>query len=181
MIRDNFSRAFGGYFKAQFKIMIVITIILFVGLELLGVSYSFIIALIIAFLDLLPVLGTGTVLGPWTVIEIFNGDYLFAVGLVALYIICQVVKQVLQPKMVGDSIGMNPLLTLFFMFVGYKFGGMIGLILGIPVGMVIVNFYKAGVFDDVIADFKTVAADINNLRKVPEEAQKHDEDENKGE
>ena len=169
MIRDNFGKAFGGYFKAQFKIMIVITLILFIGLEILRVDYSFVIALIIAFLDLLPVLGTGTVLGPWTVIEIFNGNYLFAVGLVALYIICQVVKQVLQPKMVGDSIGMNPLLTLFFMFVGYKFGGMAGLIIGIPVGMVLVNFYQAGVFDDVIADFKTVAADINNLRKLPDE------------
>ena len=169
MIRDNFGKAFGGYFKAQFKIMIVITLILFIGLEIMRVDYSFVIALIIAFLDLLPVLGTGTVLGPWTVIEIFNGNYLFAVGLVALYIICQVVKQVLQPKMVGDSIGMNPLLTLFFMFVGYKFGGMAGLIIGIPVGMVLVNFYQAGVFDDVIADFKTVAADINNLRKLPDE------------
>ena len=74
-------------------------------------------------------------------------------------------KQMLQPKMVGDSIGLNPLLTLFFMFVGYRFGGIFGMIIGIPVGMVLVNFYRVGIFDRLIRGFKIIANSINEYRK----------------
>lgn len=165
LVMDNFRMAFGGYFKAQFKIMLVLTVIMFIGFEILKVDYSFFIALGVAFLDLLPVLGTGTVLWPWALFDVISGNYTRAVGLIIIYLICQVVKQVLQPKMVGDSIGLSPLSTLVFMYIGYRLYSVLGMIIGIPVGMVIVNMYRVGVFDRIINGFKIIIHDINEFRK----------------
>lgn len=165
LIYSNFTSAFGGYFKAQFKIMLVLTVIMFIGFEILRINYSFLAALGIALLDLLPVFGTGAILWPWAVYDVLSGQYVRAIGLVVIYLICQVVKQLLQPKMVGDSIGLNPLATLVFMFIGYRFYGVFGMIIGIPIGMVIVNMYKVGMFDRLIRGFQIIAKDINEFRK----------------
>lgn len=165
MIMDNFKKAVGGYLKAQFKIMIIIFVILLVGFGIMGVGYGILIALGIAFLDFLPVFGTGAVIWPWALFEMITGDYFRAIGLVVLYLVCQVVKQLLQPKMVGDSIGMSPLMTLVLMFIGYRIKGILGLLLGIPIGMIILNFYRAGVFDNLIRGFKILIHDINEYRK----------------
>ncbi len=165
LVYDNFKAAFGGYFKAQFKIMLVLTTIMFIAFEILQVGYSFLFALGIAFLDVLPVFGTGAILWPWAVIDMITGNYIRAVGLVVIYLICQIVKQILQPKMVGDSIGLHPLATLVFMFVGYQFYGVFGMIIGIPIGMVLVNMYRIGMFDRIIRGFKIIAHDLNEFRK----------------
>ncbi len=165
LITSNFKKAVGGYFKAQFKIMVIITIILFIGLTIISTDYALLLALLIAFLDFLPVFGTGTVICPWAIINIINERYEEAVVLLVLYVICQLVKQLLQPKMVGDSIGLSPLMTMFFLFIGYRFGGIIGIIIGIPIGMILVNLYRAGLFDTLIRGFKIVVNDINEFRK----------------
>ena len=165
MIMDNFKKAVGGYLKAQFKIMLIITVILFLGFQILGVGYAILLAFAIAFLDLLPIFGTGAIIWPWAIIDMVSGNYFRAVGLVILYLICQVLKQLLQPKMVGDSIGLSPLMTLFFMFTGYQIKGVLGLLLGIPIGMILINFYRAGVFNTIIRGAKIIVHDINEYRK----------------
>ena len=88
-----------------------------------------------------------------------------AIGLIVLYGVTQLVRQVIQPKIVGDTIGMNPLATLFFMFVGYKFSGVIGMIVAVPVGMILINLYQAGVFDNQIRCLKELINDFNEFRK----------------
>lgn len=165
MIVDSFKKAVGGYFKAQFKIMIIIVIIMFIGFEILDIRYSFLVAFFIAFLDFLPVFGTGAVLWPWIIVDVVVGDYKQAIFLGVMYLVCQLIKQILQPKMVGDSVGINPLAALFYMFVGYKFAGVIGMIIGIPVGMIVVSLYQAGLFDQLIKGFKIIVHDINEFRK----------------
>ncbi len=165
LIVDNFKSAVGGYFKAQFKIMLILMLIMFVGFELLGVNYSFLLAIGIAFLDFMPVFGTGAILWPWAIIDVIMGNYVRAIFLVVIYFLCQLIKQLLQPKMVGDSIGISPLQTLIFMFIGYRIKGILGLIIGIPVGMVLINFYRLGMFDRIIKGFKIIATDINEFRK----------------
>lgn len=165
LVYGNFTSAFGGYFKAQFKIMLILLVIMFVGFEVLQVSFSFLIALGIALLDVLPVFGTGAVLWPWAIVEMITGHYFRAIVLVVIYLICQIVKQVLQPKMVGDSVGLNPLATLLFMYIGYKLYGVIGMIIFIPIGMVVVNMYRIGMFDRLIKGFKIIAHDLNEFRK----------------
>lgn len=165
LIVDNFKNAVGGYFKAQFKIMILLLFIMFVAFELMDVNFSFLLALGIAFLDFLPIFGTGAVFWPWAVVDLISGNYLRAVFIVILYLVCLLVKQLLQPKMVGDSIGVSPLLALVFMFIGYRLGGVIGMIIGIPIGLMLVNFYRLGMFDRIIRGIKIIISDINEFRK----------------
>ena len=164
-IYENFTKAVGGYFKAQFKIMLVLSIIMFIGFEILSVSYSFILALGIALLDFLPVFGTGAVLWPWALLDMLSGNYFRAIGLFVIYLVCQLLKQILQPKMVGDSIGISPLSTLVFLYIGYRLYGVVGMIIGVPVGMVIVNLYRIGMFDRLIRGFKIIIHDLNEFRK----------------
>ena len=165
MISDNFKLAFGGYLKAQFKIMLVITIILFAGFEVINVGYAILLALGIAFLDFLPFFGTGAVLWPWAVVELVSGNYFRTVVLLIIYLICQIVRQILQPKLVGDSIGISPLETLIFMYVGHSVKGLLGIIIGIPIGMILINFYKSGAFDGIIEDIRYITNDIINIRR----------------
>lgn len=165
MVVDNFKGAVGGYFKAQFKIMLVITLIIWITLQIMGINYAVLIALVTAFIDLLPVFGTGVVFGPWTVVLIVTGDYVKAITLIVLYLVCQFTKQLLQPKMVGDSIGINPMSALIFMFIGYRISGVLGMIIGIPIGMVVINFYRIGAFDRIIKGFKIIFEDIDKFRK----------------
>ncbi len=165
MITNNIKTAVGGYFKAQFKIMLVLLVIMYIVFKIMHVRYSFLIALGIAFLDFLPIFGTGAIIWPWTIICLVTGEYLNAILLIVLYIACQLIKQLLQPKMVGDSIGISPLITLIFMFIGFRFKGVTGMILGIPIGMILISFYNVGAFDRLIRGFKIIANAINEYRK----------------
>ncbi|MDD6208676.1 MAG: sporulation integral membrane protein YtvI [Clostridiales bacterium] len=166
-ISKSLKRAVGGYFKAQIKIMILVAVILFVFFEFLDVHYSFLLALAIAFLDLLPFFGTGAILWPWMAYAFVTGDYRMGIVLLAAYVVCQIVRQVVQPKMVGDSIGVSPFMTLIFMFIGYRIKGVLGLIIGIPVGMVLIGFYKSGVFDSLISGGKIIGEDIQEYLSRP--------------
>ncbi len=165
-IISDLKHVVGGYFKAQFKIMGVVYVILIIGLWILKVNYVLLVALLIAFLDALPFFGTGTVLGPWAILKILSKDYTMAVGLIILYLVTQLVRQIIQPKVVGDTIGMNPLATLIFMYIGYKFSSIIGMIIAVPIGMIVINLYKAGVFDNQIRCIKELVQDINEFRKL---------------
>lgn len=158
--------AVGGYFKAQFKIMGVIYVVLVIGLMVLQVKYTWLIGFGIALLDMLPVFGTGTVLLPWAVIKLFSGSYQVAVGMIALYALTFLIHQLLQPKMVGDSIGMDPFAALFFMYVGYKVSSVFGMIVAIPIGMLLINLTKAGAFDTQIWCIKELVKDFNRFRNI---------------
>lgn len=155
----------GGYFLAQFKIMFVVWLILMVGFFVLGVSYAPAFSFLIAFLDFLPVFGTGTALLPWGVVKLLAGEYAFAAGLLLLYVLTQVIRQLVQPKLVGDSMGLNPLFTLILLFLGFKISGLAGMILAVPIGLFFMNLYKYGAFDSMINSFMTLVRDINAFRK----------------
>lgn len=164
LVCDNLKYAVGGYFKAQFKIMGVVFIILFVGMMILRVHYAILIAFLISFLDFLPFFGTGTAMIPWAAYKLLIGNYKMAIVLVLIYVITQVVRQLLQPKMMGDSMGMNPLVTLFLLYIGYRFNGVIGMILAVPIGMVLINMCQAGAFDYIFDDAKLLVEGILGLR-----------------
>lgn len=155
----------GGYFLAQFKIMFVIATILVIGLMILRVDYSILIAILIALLDFLPIFGAGTVLIPWGIVKLFTGEYAYAAGLILLYITTQVVRQIIQPKIVGDTMGLSPLMTLLLLYLGFKISGLAGMILAVPVGIVFINFYRYGAFDSLIENTKILIRDLNEFRK----------------
>ena len=164
-IKRLFSKAVGGYFVAQFKIMGVIAVILFAGLLILKVDFAILLALLIAFLDFIPFLGTGTIIWPWAAFQLMTGDYSMAIGLMIIYLVCLLVHQLLQPKFVGDTVGLNPLTTLIFMFIGYRISGVIGMIIAVPVGIIVINLQKAGAFDSFMKDVKCLLEDFNKYRK----------------
>lgn len=155
----------GGYFLAQFRIMCVVALILAAGFLVLGVRYGVLLAFWTAILDFLPIFGTGTVLFPWAVVKLFAGEYAYATGLILLYILTQVVRQIIQPKIVGESMGLPPLMTLFLLYLGFKLRGLTGMILAVPVGLVFINFYKYGAFDSMIRNFRMLMEAIQKFRR----------------
>ena len=161
--------AVGGYFKAQLKIEVWIYFLLLVGFMILRVKYSALIALGTAFLDFFPVFGTGAVLWPWALVKVLGGDYKMALGLMIMWGVGQLVRQLIQPKIVGDSIGVPALPTLFLLFIGYKMGSVVGMILAVPAGIIVANMYQAGFFDTTIASVRILIEGFNHFRKLEEE------------
>lgn len=164
MVVSNLKRAVGGYFKAQFKIMGVVFVILLAGFLILGIDFNFLLAFLIALLDFLPFFGTGTALIPWAAYKFMVGDYRMMIGLLILYGVSQLIRQLIQPKFVGDSIGMKPLPTLVFLYAGYRIGSVFGMIIAVPVGMIVINLYHAGAFDYILTDVKILLEGILSLR-----------------
>ncbi len=164
IVYESLATAVGGYVKAQIKIEVRIYVILFIGLLLIRVRYFALIALIIALIDILPVFGMGAVLMPWAVIELFQGHYYTAIGLTALWCIGNLVRQIIQPKIVGDSMGLATIPTLFLIYIGWRISGVMGMIIAVPLGMLFVNLVNAGVFDTVVESFKILEKDITAFR-----------------
>jgi len=167
-------RSIIGYFKAQFQIMGVIFIIVAAGLFILDIKRAWLIGLGIAVLDLLPVFGTGTVLIPWAVIKVFSGDFAIALGMLLIYVIALVVHQMLQPKLVGDAIGLNVFATLIYMYIGYKVQGVIGMMIAVPIGMVLESFYRAGAFDRLIWCVKELGRGIVSFCHIDKDVVKRE-------
>lgn len=121
--------AIGGWLLAQFKLMGVTFTILTLGFLLLRIPYALLWALGVSLVDAFPVLGTGTVLLPWSLICFLQGDTAQAIGLVSTYIVVTLTRSALEPKLVGRHLGLDPLVTLIVLYAGYKLWGISGMIL----------------------------------------------------
>ena len=164
LLKQDAKRLIGGDFLAPFRIMFVVAAVLAVGFLILGVHYGLLFAVLIAFLDFLPMFGTGTALGPWALIKLFSGEYAFAAGLILLYVLTQVVRQVIQPKIVGDAMGLPPLATLFLLYLGFKLEGIAGMILAVPVGLLFFSLYQHGAFEGILENIRLLAEEIRRFR-----------------
>lgn len=169
MIKRGLTKAVGGYFKAQLKIEVWMYLLLGIGFSILKVKYAFLIAIGVAILDLLPFFGTGTVLIPWAIIKFLSADYKMVIGLLIIWGVGQLARQLIQPKIVGDSVGLAPIPTIILLFVGYRVAGVIGMIIAVPIGIIILNLYEEGVFDTTINSLKILYAGISNFRHLTKE------------
>ncbi len=115
------------YLRAYLWLLLLTFLELFIGFCILRVEYAFLLAALIAVVDLLPILGVGTVLIPWAVMELINRDVKFGIGLLILYGTVSVLHQIFEPKLVGKSLGLHPLLTLMAGYVGYRSFGFLGM------------------------------------------------------
>lgn len=170
-MRNDAKKLIGGYFLAQFKIMFVVAGILAAGFFILGIDYAFLLAILVALLDFLPLFGTGTVLIPWAIVKLLSADYALAAGLALLYVLTQVVRQVIQPKIVGDTMGLPPLMTLVFLYLGFKLNGISGMILAVPLGILVLNLYKYGAFDSMIDNIRLLAEEVRRIRRGDKDIQ----------
>lgn len=122
-------KALGGWLKAQAMLIGITYGIVTAGLFLLKIPYAPVWALLIAFVDAVPILGTGTVMIPWGIVSLLQGQSLQGLGLFVIYGIAAITRTVLEPRLVGKQLGLDPLLTLVFFYVGYRFWGILGMLL----------------------------------------------------
>lgn len=166
---SSLKQAVGGYFKAQFRIEVWMYVLLLVGLTVMKVRYGILIALLMAFLDFLPFFGTGIVLVPWAIVTVIGGNYLRAIGFLIIWGAGQLFRQLIQPKIMGESIGMEPIPTLFLLFIGYRIAGVGGMLIAVPLGIIVVNMNEAGFFDTPKYSVRILVKNINRFRQLSEE------------
>lgn len=139
----------GRYLKAYGTIMLLTFAELLLGTVILRVDYALAVSAMIAVIDILPVLGVGTVLVPWSVISFIMGDSYRGVGLLILFGVIYAVRQIAEPRILSDSMGMNPLAALFSVYAGFKLFGVWGMILAPMITCVVIEMVKLGRKSDV--------------------------------
>ncbi|OJF17454.1 MAG: sporulation integral membrane protein YtvI [Bacillaceae bacterium G1] len=146
IILRELNRGIIGYIRGQVLIAVVIFAMTFVGLLLLRVPYALAIAAVIAVVDFLPFLGSGLVLLPWAVWALFKHELFFGIGLIVVYVAITLLRRIIEPKVLGDSLGISTLAVLLSMVLGFSFMGVLGLLVGPAVAVVLKAFRKAGFF-----------------------------------
>lgn len=142
-VKKRLENVFSGYVKAYFLLFLITYAELLLGLTFLRVRYAILVALIIAAVDVLPVLGVGTVLLPWSAILLISGDYYRGIGFLILFGVIYAVRQVAESRLVGKCIGIHPLAALVAVYAGFRLFGLGGMILG-PVVAYLVKWLLSG-------------------------------------
>jgi sporulation integral membrane protein YtvI len=136
-----------GFLRAQLLLSVITYIISFIGLLVIGTGYPLAISLLIVVVDILPVLGVGSALIPWALYQIAIGDIYTGLGLIILFLVITVVRRIIEPKILGDAVGIGALSALISLYIGYALVGVIGVFLGPIVVIVFMAMRKAGLFD----------------------------------
>ncbi|MDL2232998.1 sporulation integral membrane protein YtvI [Ruminococcaceae bacterium OttesenSCG-928-L11] len=151
------------YLKAIFKLMMITFVELAVGLLILRTSNAVTIALGIAVFDALPLFGTGAIMIPWTLVELLQGNFSFALGLIILYAIVTVVRNIIEPHIVGQKLGLNPIASIVSIYIGYKLLGIFGMIIMPIVVQITMELHNKGViriFKPIPVTPEGITADI---------------------
>ena len=156
LLKEDGKKILKGYVLAQIQIMLCVFLLLSVGFSILKVDFAIPLAFLTAFLDALPVFGVGFIMWPWMALLLLKGKFLLFLALLLIYLLSQMIRQILQPKIIGDAVGLPPLLALLFLFLGYKFYGISGMVLALPVGMLLVRFYHYGAFSGFFSSGKAL-------------------------
>lgn len=135
--------ALGGWLKAQLKLILLCFLIVGTGLFLLRIPYAPVWGFLIAFVDAIPILGTGTVLLPWSLISLLQGQSVKAIGLLGIYVIAVLSRSILEPKLVGKHLGLDPLITLGALYAGFRLWGIPGMILSPMLCVVLLELVRA--------------------------------------
>jgi len=159
-IRATALGAFGGYLRAQLLLTVGVFFILLAGFLITRQSYSLLLALGLALLDFIPIVGAGTVMLPWAVIALFTGDHAMAIRLLVIWGLIAVFRRVMEPKFVGDQTGLSPVQSLVSIYVGMKLGGVLGMILGPILLLVLLNLRGMGMFRGLWRDVTAAAKDL---------------------
>lgn len=148
-IITEWKNGLGNYMKAQFTLIFITGIIVFIGLVILKVDYVFTIALLIAMVDVLPYVGTGVVFIPWIIFSFFNANWYMTIGLSILFSLIVIQRQISEPRIVAHHLGAPTLIILFTIFACYQFFGFIGMLFGPLVLILSQSLARAGVIDEI--------------------------------
>lgn len=155
--------AFGGYLKAELLLSVGVFFILLGGFLLVGQNYALLLALGLAILDFIPIIGSGTVMVPWAVVALFTRDFSTAVYLMVIWGVVAMFRRVAEPRFVGDQTGLSPILSLVGIYVGMKVAGVAGMILGPILILVVLNLVGLGIFQGFWMDVTAAARDITAI------------------
>jgi len=141
-VADRLRYSAVAYLRTQGIIMLITAVLCTLGLVLIRNPYALLLGLAIALLDALPVLGSGMILLPWSIVLFFQKNYISGAILLTVFVLCVILREFLEPKLLGKGIGIRPLYTLISMYLGIRIFGVAGFILG-PIGLVIIkSFYE---------------------------------------
>ncbi|MCL2672089.1 MAG: sporulation integral membrane protein YtvI [Clostridiales bacterium] len=132
VFKTAFSKTIGRYVRSYSFILLMTFAELLVGFLIIGVENFALLAMAIALFDILPVVGSGTILLPWAAIALIQGDTMRGINLIVMYLIITVIRQFVEPRVIGKQVGLHPILTLVSIYVGMRLFGGIGLF-GLPV------------------------------------------------
>lgn len=172
-VKRAVSAGFGGYLKAELIISIGVFFILLGGFFLIRQDYAILLALGLAVLDFIPILGSGTVMVPWAVIDLFMGDFRHAIGLGVVWGLVALFRRLAEPKILGDQTGLSPILSLVSIYVGMRLGGVAGMILAPVLCLVALNITAAGVFDNILSDLKLAVKDVSAILAPEQNSKNH--------
>ncbi|MEN2765585.1 sporulation integral membrane protein YtvI [Ornithinibacillus xuwenensis] len=144
--QKGIKKAFSGYLKAQLILILISATIIFVGLLILGIKHALTIAVLAALVDLLPFIGTGLLFIPWIMYSFITADFTMTIGVSVLYMTVIVVRQMIEPKIISASIGVNPLMSLIILFVALQLWGIIGVLLAPFILITLFVLYESRVF-----------------------------------
>lgn len=147
---NNLRKSIFGFLRSQIILSALTYVISLLGLFILGIKYPLAIALLIIVVDLLPILGTGSVLVPWGTYLIITGDIYTGIGLIILFLVITVFRRIVEPKILGDAVGIGALPALISLYVGFKIVGVIGVFIGPLVVIIYMAARKAGLFQTKI-------------------------------
>lgn len=145
-VLNNLKKSIFGFLRSQFILSALTYIISLVGLLVLDVKYPLAIALLIIIVDIMPILGTGSVLVPWGTYLALTGNAFTGVGLIILFLFITVFRRIVEPKILGDSVGIGSLSALISLYVGFKLVGVIGVFIGPLVVIIYMAARRAGLF-----------------------------------
>lgn len=143
-LKNNGIGTLGKFIRAYSAIISITFLELSLGFWILGIPNPFLFGILIAIIDVMPILGTGAILLPWAVISLVIGNTKIGIGMLMLYIIITVVRQTIEPKIVGQQIGLHPILTLILMYIGAQLMGVLGLLILPVIATIIVKLNDDG-------------------------------------
>ena len=176
-IKRDILSVFGSYLRAQlilvticfFELLIALNLFLFLGLN---VKYPLIFSIVISLIDALPILGAGAILIPWSIFSFITGDIKLGFAIFILYVIVLAVRQLLEPKLISQKIGVHPLVTLVSMYSGFKLLGIVGFLIGPIVMIILKNVFSKeldnGFFREIFED----TTKIKNSNKESDDIKK---------
>lgn len=144
-VTKTFKHTLFRYFKAQFILTLISTTLIFIGLLVINVDYSFTLALLIGIVDFIPYLGTGLFFIPWIIFQFLNGNFDLTIQLSAIYMIVIIQRQLMEPKLLASNIGVNPLWMLITAFASYQLFGLFGVFIAPVIVMLMQTLSQTGI------------------------------------
>lgn len=144
-IKRDILSALSGYLKATLILMAVTFMVLYAGFSFMRLDYPLLLAFLVALVDAMPIIGTGTVLIPWALYSYITGNIPLGSSILIIFAIVLIIRQLTEPKIVGKQIGLHPLVTLISMYAGFQLDGFLGMIAG-PVAMLLVKSVLKGLY-----------------------------------